>query len=428
MALGIQNTVWLTVISGVLVFVIGRFLVRFIVEPLNRMKEIQEKITEDLIFYSHWTANPSTLTDDEKEELQEEMRRNASMLRSRMTSVPFYSFLAFLQLAPHPYSVREAALNLVGLSNSSWYADKSDKSDVAIENEDKRKNIIRLLNLDVKEDTNTLSFKERRNNSAIHIFEFTAITVFFLTAQYLFYQCGKATFSCKYFVLSSPYTEGITSFLLSNYIHGNKWHFLSNIGLFFLAYLYLRRQESDRRFALLFIGIMVGGAMALSYLNVIALQFTSFSVQSLGFSSVLAVFLGMIPFYGIKHIKQREDWFPHLSTSGLVVVFVETLIALRYRSFWVVGIGLMLIIMFMWRIRTVSNLLKKNDMTLATASLFIFLIPLVTVISLFPVEIVKADSIINIIAHYNGLVIGMVLGIVGNFRNEINSCLFLGDG
>ena len=51
-------SVFITVFSGVLVFVIGQIVVKLIIEPINDFKKERSKIIYDLVFYANKLANP----------------------------------------------------------------------------------------------------------------------------------------------------------------------------------------------------------------------------------------------------------------------------------------------------------------------------------------------------------------------------------
>ncbi|EOD3173389.1 hypothetical protein P7U51_003446, partial [Citrobacter freundii] len=75
-------SVFITVLSGVLVFVIGQIVVKLIIEPINDFKKERSKIIYDLVFYANKLANPKGPDNTEMVEVCKIMRQHSSMLHS----------------------------------------------------------------------------------------------------------------------------------------------------------------------------------------------------------------------------------------------------------------------------------------------------------------------------------------------------------
>ena len=140
--------IFLTVISGVLVFVFGQIINTFYLQPLNKQKETVGKISDAIIFYANLYTSPIIKTDsnfDRKEERQKahEIFRNlAAELISRTQQIPSYQVFSFLRIVPTKKVIVEARKNLIGLSNGMW-----PDSDHLEYNDRRREQLEKQLNL-----------------------------------------------------------------------------------------------------------------------------------------------------------------------------------------------------------------------------------------------------------------------------------------
>ncbi len=110
-------SVFITVFSGVLVFVIGQIVVKLIIEPINDFKKERSKIIYDLVFYANKLANPKGPDDQEMVEVCKIMRQHSSMLHSATHLIPCYQYFAFIFGLPAIKNINEATSKLIYLSN-----------------------------------------------------------------------------------------------------------------------------------------------------------------------------------------------------------------------------------------------------------------------------------------------------------------------
>jgi len=111
----------LTAILGVLVFVAGQAILRFVVEPVQEQKRLIGEVTHALLFYANRGPIGVELGSYPAEHLYEasaHLRDLAGRLRASVFYVPFYDSLARLGVVPTKEDALEAAAQLVGWSNS----------------------------------------------------------------------------------------------------------------------------------------------------------------------------------------------------------------------------------------------------------------------------------------------------------------------
>lgn len=105
-----------TVVSGVLVLVIGQILQRFLLEPIFEQRRIVGEIARVITFHANFTGEGREVEDIR--EVKYEIRALASSLRASMWTIPFYRLWATLGLVTRRKAVIKASASLIGWSNT----------------------------------------------------------------------------------------------------------------------------------------------------------------------------------------------------------------------------------------------------------------------------------------------------------------------
>ncbi len=111
----------LTLLSGIILLVIGQIITRAIIEAVHDQRKAIGEIADVLIYYGNVWANPGVDSPEEKtdyDKAQEAIRQKASLLRVRTYSIPKYGCLAGVGIVPKREDVLAASRELIGLSNS----------------------------------------------------------------------------------------------------------------------------------------------------------------------------------------------------------------------------------------------------------------------------------------------------------------------
>jgi len=138
----------LTALLGVVVFVLGQIVVRFLIEPLLSQKKLIGEITGTIIFYSNVGAGIEQYYYDQIKRLTESedplkdividrnkdilkshwrnsddaaltLRRQATELLGKTNAIPLYRCWAFLHLVRKLDDIVAASSQLIGMSNST---------------------------------------------------------------------------------------------------------------------------------------------------------------------------------------------------------------------------------------------------------------------------------------------------------------------
>ncbi len=109
------NQVFKTVISGVLVFVIGQIIQKFIIEPLWEYKKTLGKIDYRLKYYSNKMSG--LLPEEIITETSNTIRELSCELEASYKQIPFNCIFAFLSVIPWKKDLSKAAVKLILVSN-----------------------------------------------------------------------------------------------------------------------------------------------------------------------------------------------------------------------------------------------------------------------------------------------------------------------
>ena len=118
-------TVFITVLSGVLTYVIGQLVSKLLIEPVQEMKKTISEISLALIEHSQVIHNPGVLSEERTFEAVSHLRKLSSKLHAHLYLVPKYNLTAKLFGLPEKTKLLSAAADLLTLSNSVFKA--SDK-------------------------------------------------------------------------------------------------------------------------------------------------------------------------------------------------------------------------------------------------------------------------------------------------------------
>ena|SRR2546430_2563306 len=115
-------TVFLTVLSGVMTYILGQLVLKLVIEPVQDLRKSIGVISHSLIEHANVIHNPGVPTKDAMNETSQHLRQLSSQLQSHLYLVPFYSKTAWVFRLPSRDEVMAASNALIGLSNSVFQA------------------------------------------------------------------------------------------------------------------------------------------------------------------------------------------------------------------------------------------------------------------------------------------------------------------
>ncbi|MBI3766880.1 MAG: hypothetical protein HY271_00120 [Deltaproteobacteria bacterium] len=121
----------LTIFGGVVVFVLGQLIAKFVIEPVYELKQVFAEVRLALIYYAQAIHTPVPGDEKRSDEAAAAIRRHAADLWAKVTSIPCYGCLSKLWFGflPDFASCRKAVSQLIGLANSVHKEDRSRNQD-----------------------------------------------------------------------------------------------------------------------------------------------------------------------------------------------------------------------------------------------------------------------------------------------------------
>ena len=122
----------LDIVSAVSIFVVGQFILKSIIEPIQELKKEIAVILGDMIYYANIYSNPGTAEKEVIDKASLVLRKYSSELIAKSSIIPFYSFWYYLRLLPSYKDIESVSSGLIGLSNSLHSSPSTAISDVDI--------------------------------------------------------------------------------------------------------------------------------------------------------------------------------------------------------------------------------------------------------------------------------------------------------
>jgi hypothetical protein len=115
-------TALFTLIGGVILFLVGQFVQKLLLELAQEQAKAISEVCFRLTYYASWYANPGPrATEDQNNQLQaasDALRECASRLRATTDVIYLYKLLQCIRVVPSRANVEEAIGDLIRLSNS----------------------------------------------------------------------------------------------------------------------------------------------------------------------------------------------------------------------------------------------------------------------------------------------------------------------
>jgi hypothetical protein len=136
-------TIFLTILSGVITFVLGQLTLKLLIEPVQDFRRTIADIALALIEYANIYANPGATSSDIRKPASADLRKLSSRLNAQMYLIPHYRLTAKVFGLPSKSEIVEAASQLIGLSNGL----SQSSSDLVVVNIQRAGRIRSVLNI-----------------------------------------------------------------------------------------------------------------------------------------------------------------------------------------------------------------------------------------------------------------------------------------
>ena len=141
-------TLFLTIFSGVTVFVLGQITLKLLIDPIQEFKKTIADISHALIEHAAIYSNPGVAGNEVEKKVSEIFRNLSSRLNAQMYLIPKYDCISKVFGLPPCNKVAEATGFLIGLSNSVFQS----ASNFAIKNVEKSEKICNALGIFVPDN------------------------------------------------------------------------------------------------------------------------------------------------------------------------------------------------------------------------------------------------------------------------------------
>lgn len=153
--------IFLTILSGVIVFILGQLVLKLLIEPIQEFRKTVADIAHALIGYANIYANPGGVNNESEKKASEELRKLSSRLNAQMYLIPFYQIIAKIFRLPPKDKLVGAASDLIGLSNGVF----KSSSDLVLPNLERAERIRITLGIYVPENERMNLSKPQPNNA-----------------------------------------------------------------------------------------------------------------------------------------------------------------------------------------------------------------------------------------------------------------------
>lgn len=111
-------SVFLTIFSGVAVFVIGQIALKLFIDPIHDFKKVIGEISNCLINNAGNYSEPEKLSVEKQGEVAKALLGLSAKLSAQVSIIPLYSKLSRIYSCPSIDNVVVASKNLIGISNA----------------------------------------------------------------------------------------------------------------------------------------------------------------------------------------------------------------------------------------------------------------------------------------------------------------------
>ena len=143
-----ESNVYPPIIFTAFLGIIGWIIIQFIFTPIMKYKAERNNISELLTFYAHFMTS---LGCADTSEASDKFRVARATLETAINNIPAYSVYSFLHLLPEKKQLQEVYKALIFISNGIPQTDKIIILQIVTELANKKKLIIKTLNLPIRD-------------------------------------------------------------------------------------------------------------------------------------------------------------------------------------------------------------------------------------------------------------------------------------
>jgi len=110
-------TIFLTILSGTLVFVLGQIFLKLVIEPVQKLRNTIASVGYVLVKFAHIIHNSDQVDQAERLSVFKELRALSAQIYSDTQLVPFYSISRRIFGLPSEQNIYQGSKNIIAISN-----------------------------------------------------------------------------------------------------------------------------------------------------------------------------------------------------------------------------------------------------------------------------------------------------------------------
>ena len=221
-----------------------------------------------------------------------------------------------------------------------------------------------------------------------------------------------------------PDAPTVLSMLGSHFLHTDLFHLLSNLILYLMLLVFVFSFDALTNPRMLFVNMLllfVVLPLVVSTANILGLPFIGVNASCFGFSAVVAGLFGYLAFSLLQYIRVYHAVRFERSVFQLLwfILYVNlALISLIYGYYLgAVLLGVLLVVSFLYTHQDFRKILllagtvpQRSHRVLILGGLFFCLLSVTQ--ALFPEQLLVNGTVVNILAHYVGYMVGFFVPAV----------------
>lgn len=110
-------TIFLTILSGFLVFVFGQIFLKLVIEPVQQLKKTIASAGYTLVKFAHIIHNSDNVDQEERLSVFKDLRELSAQIYSATELVPLFSVTRLVFGLPEKKIIYQGSKNIIGISN-----------------------------------------------------------------------------------------------------------------------------------------------------------------------------------------------------------------------------------------------------------------------------------------------------------------------
>jgi hypothetical protein len=135
----------LTIISGIAIYILGRLIYKFMIEPAYELRAILREVAIAMEYYGYVYGNPGTCKEELMEEASKRLRNLGCSLGAKAEEVPLHNQFHITRLFPKYEDIMQISKDLIAISNCIYVPSPEFVQSFIEKNDERRDRILKIL-------------------------------------------------------------------------------------------------------------------------------------------------------------------------------------------------------------------------------------------------------------------------------------------